>query len=374
MTNRRSFIKQAGLTSVAAAALPISSLLAASSPKLKILILGGTGFLGPHTVNAALARGHEITLFNRGKSDPDLFPELETITGDRLSDDINQLANRHWDWVIDTSAYFPRAVNRALQVLKNNIGQYMLVSTISVYADFSQPNMDETAAVGMLDNPHTEEITGNTYGPLKALCEQAAEEQLPGRVCTIRPGLIVGPRDKTDRFTYWPVRFKRGGQVLAPGDGQDYIQFIDVRDLAEWMIHCAENQVNGIFNAQTNGRDFTMSKLLNSCVETLNPDAQLNWVDSDFLEQHQVAPWRDMPVWIPAKGEYAGSGTMSAKKAHANGLKERPLKQIIADCYQWFSRLPTERQTQLRAGLAVDKETQVLAAWIKTQTLKTENK
>ena len=276
--------------------------------------------------------------------------------------------------MIDTSAYFPRAVNRALQVLKNNIGQYMLVSTISVYADFSQPNMDETAAVGTLDNPLTEEITGTTYGPLKALCEQAAEAQFPGRVCTIRPGLIVGPRDKTDRFTYWPVRIKRGGQVLAPGDGQDYIQFIDVRDLAEWMIHCAENQVNGIFNAQTNGRDFTMSKLLNSCVETLNPDAQLNWVDSDFLEQHQVAPWRDMPVWIPAKGEYAGSGTMSSKKAYANGLKERPLKQIIADCYQWFSRLPTERQSQLRAGLTIDKEIQVLAAWKKTQTIKTESK
>ncbi|TQV72427.1 NAD-dependent epimerase/dehydratase family protein [Aliikangiella marina] len=331
--------------------------------KLKILFLGGTGFLGPHTVNAAIAQGHEVTLFNRGKTNPEMFSELEKIKGDRNTADIQKLANRKWDVVIDTSAYYPRSVNMAMEVLKENISQYLLVSTISVYADWSKPGMDESTPVGTIEDPTVEEVNGQTYGPLKALCEQAAEKQMPGKVCTIRPGLIVGPRDKTDRFTYWPVRIKKGGDVLAPGDGSDFIQYIDVRDLAEWMVYCVEQNINGIFNAQTNGSDITMKQLLDTCVKVINPAANLVWADKAFLQEQEVAPWQEMPVWIPAEGEYGGSGMMSSAKAYANGLKERPMEVVIKDCYDWFTTLPEERQANLKWGIKAEKEAKVLGEW-----------
>jgi 2'-hydroxyisoflavone reductase len=374
MTTRRNFIKNASLTAVVASALPLSQMILASGKPnrpqkpLKILILGGTGFLGPHTVNAALAQGHSVTLFNRGKTNAHLFPQLEKIKGDRNSKDIEQLADRKFDAVIDTSAYYPRSVNLAMSVLKENIGQYLFVSTISVYSDWSKPGMDETAAVGTLNDETSEQVTGQSYGPLKALCEQAAEKHMPDRVATIRPGLIVGPRDKTDRFTYWPVRIKQGGKVLAPGDGSDFIQYIDVRDLAEWMVFCLENNINGVFNAQTNGRDITMKQLLQACVKNLNSKAELVWVDSEFLQAQNVAPWSEMPVWIPAQGDYAGSGMMSSKKAYANGLKQRDMNNVIKDCYDWFTSLPKERQAKLRAGISHDKEQKVLSAWQKHLT------
>jgi 2'-hydroxyisoflavone reductase len=368
MTNRRNFIKNASLTGAAMATLPMSSLISASGKKLNILILGGTGFLGPHTVNSALAQGHSVTLFNRGKTNPGLFSQLETIKGDRNTDDVKKLAGRKWDAVIDTSAYYPRSVNMALDVLKNNIKQYLLVSTISVYADWSKVGMDETSPTGKMADPSDEKITGESYGPLKALCEQAAQTQMPGKVSVIRPGLIVGPRDKTDRFTYWPVRIKKGGKILAPGDGSDFIQYIDVRDLAEWMIYCLEHKVLGIYNAQSNGGDITIGKLLKTCVEQLNPKAELVWVPTEFLEKHKVAAWQEMPTWIPAKGEYAGSGTMSSKKAYTNGLKERPIEKVVNDCYHWFTSLAKERQAKLKAGISPEKEAKVLKAWSENQS------
>ena len=363
MTNRRNFIKNASLTGAVIATLPLSSLVSAGGKKLNILILGGTGFLGPHTVNAALANGHTVTLFNRGKTNPGLFSQLETIKGDRNTDDVKKLANRKWDAVIDTSAYFPRSVNMALEVLKSNIKQYLFVSTISVYADWSKVGMDENSPTGKIDDPAEEKITGESYGPLKALCEQAAEKHMPGNVSIIRPGLIVGPRDKTDRFTYWPVRIKKGGKILAPGDGNDFIQYIDVRDLSEWMIHCLEHKILGTYNAQSNGADITIGELLKTCVAELNSKAELVWVPTDFLEKHEVAAWQEMPTWIPPKGEYAGSGTMSSKKAYANGLKERPMKKVVRDCYDWFVTLPEERQAKLKAGISAEKEKRVLKAW-----------
>ena len=359
---RRSLVKNsllAGLT----AALPFSSLIPAKAKKLKILILGGTGFLGPHTVNAALAQGHEVTLFNRGKSNPQLFSHLETIKGDRNTADIKRLAGRRWDAVIDTSAYFPRSVNLALEVLKKNIDHYLLISSISVYKDWSVAGMDENAPLASIKDSTTETINGETYGALKALCEQAAEKQMPGGVIQIRPGLIVGPRDKTDRFTYWPARVKKGGDFLAPGDGKDFIQYIDVRDLAEWMVLCLQKRLTGAFNAQTNGGDVTMGQLLKSCVETINPAARPVWVATDFLENHKVTPWQEMPVWIPATGEYAGAGQMSSQKAYANGLGQRELATVIQDCYNWFSGLPPERQVKLKAGISLEKESLVLKAW-----------
>jgi 2'-hydroxyisoflavone reductase len=363
MTSRRNFIKNASLSAVGLATLSASQAILATPKKLSILVLGGTGFLGPHTVNAAAAQGHQVTLFNRGKTNPNLFPELEKIKGDRNTDDIKKLAGRKWDVVIDTSAYYPRSVNLAMQVLKQNIKQYLLVSTISVYANWNKVGMDETTPVASIEDPSTEEITGTSYGPLKALCEQAAEKHLPGRVTVIRPGLIVGPRDKTDRFTYWPVRIKKGGRVLAPGNGSDFIQIIDVRDLAEWMVHCLNYNITGVFNAQSKGGDITIKQLLDTCVAELNPKAELVWVDTDFLQQQQVAAWQEMPTWIPAEGDYLGSGTMSSKRAFANGLKQRPLEETVNDCYQWFATLPQQRQATLRAGISAEKEAKVLEAW-----------
>ncbi|MDM3871425.1 NAD-dependent epimerase/dehydratase family protein [Porticoccus sp. W117] len=364
--NRRNFLKNASLVA-AAGALPLSSLLRAGDKKLNILVLGGTGFLGPHTVNAALAQGHNVTLFNRGKTNPELFKHLETVKGDRNTDAIKKLAGRKFDAVIDTSAYYPRSVDMAMDVMKDNIGQYLIVSTISVYANWAQVGMDESGEVGKLDDPTTEEVTGETYGPLKALCEQAAEKHMPGRVTVIRPGLIVGPRDKTDRFTYWPMRVHKGGEVLAPGDGSDHIQYIDVRDLGEWMIYCLENSVLGTYNAQTNGNDITIKQLLDTCVETINPSAKLVWVPTDFLQKHEVAPWQEMPVWIPPESDYAGAGSMSSEKAYQNGLKERPMKAVVKDCFDWFTSLPEERQQTLRAGISAEKEAGVLAAWKASQ-------
>ena len=355
------------MAGVALSSFALPQMVFSKGKKLNILILGGTGFLGPHTVNSAVSQGHTVTLFNRGKTNPNLFPDLEKIKGDRNTDDIKKLAGRKWDVVIDTSAYYPRTINLAMEVLKKNIKQYLLVSTISVYSDWSKVGMDETAPVGTIDDPTLGEITNTSYGPLKALCEQSAEKHMPGKVTVIRPGLIVGPRDKTDRFTYWPARIKKGGQVLAPGDGSDFIQFIDVRDLAEWMIHCVEKSIVGIYNAQSNGSDITIKSLLDSCVKSLNPKAELVWVPTEFLTQQQVAPWQEMPTWIPAEGDYAGSGMMSSKKAYANGLKQRDIDVIVKDCYDWFVTLPKERQQKLRAGISEEKEKKVLLAWEKSK-------
>ena len=373
MTLRREILKAMALTGLTATGLSMApGLLAGQASKarkpLKILFLGGTGFLGPHTVRAAQARGHQVTLFNRGKTNPGLFADLETIQGDRHTDDINQLRDRRWDAVIDTSSYFPRAVSSALSVLADNIDQYLLVSTISVYRDFARPGMDESAPLATLTDPDTEEVTGESYGPLKALCEQAARESLPDRSTIIRPGLIVGPGDKTDRFTWWPVRIKKGGEVLAPGSGDDFIQFIDVRDLGEWMVHCAENRIPGTFNAQSRAGDRTMADLLTGCQAALNPDARLTWVPGSFLARRNVAPWTEMPVWLPPDGDYAGVGQLSSEKAYAHGLGERKMADTIEDTWHWFAGLPADRRDKLRAGIAPDKEQQVLAAWHRQQS------
>jgi len=217
--------------------------------------------------------------------------------------------------------------------------------------------------VGTLEDETIEEITGETYGPLKALCEQSAERNLPGRTTVIRPGLIVGPLDRTDRFTYWPVRVKRGGEILAPGDGSDLIQFIDVRDLGEWIIHCIEQKVTGVFNADSQPGRLTMGKLLNGCLTVTGSDAELTWVDAAFLEEQGVQAWSDMPVWVPAQGEYAGFGQVSTAAAQAKGLKYRPLADTIGDTLAWFEEQPEERQAQLRAGISAEREAEVLAAW-----------
>ena len=222
---------------------------------LQILVLGGTGFLGPHFVEAARAKGHQLTLFNRGKSNPtrfsgEEFKDIEQLQGDRKSDLSALEGGRRWDAVLDTSAYFPADVTRSAQLLAKRVEQYVIISSISVYADNSTPGADETAALATIPDPGAaKEITGENYGALKALSEQAAQKELPGRTTVIRPGLIVGPGDHTDRFTYWPARAARGGEILAPGTPADPTQFIDVRDLAAFLLHAIENRTVGTLTA-----------------------------------------------------------------------------------------------------------------------------
>jgi 2'-hydroxyisoflavone reductase len=333
----------------------------ADSKKLKILVLGGTGFLGPPTVEYALSRGHIVTLFNRGKTNPQLFPGLEKLKGDR-DGNLSALVGRQWDAVIDTSGYVPRIVRASAELLAPNTGQYLFISSISVYADLAAPGMDETAALATIDDPTVEEITGATYGALKALCEQAVRETLPNRSTVVRPGLIVGPGDRTDRFTYWPVRIARGGDVLAPAPEGQFTQFIDVRDVAEFIVRCLETDTTGVFNADRPADSLTMGEMLGTCKQVSGSDARLVWVPWSFLEQQNVRPWADLPAWLPASME-AAFGRISTARATAAGLTIRPLDDTVSATLAWWKELPDDRQIGLRAGLPPERETAVLRAW-----------
>jgi len=332
---------------------------AAATP-LRILILGGTGFIGPHEVRYAQQRGHTLTLFNRGQTNPDMFPEVESLRGDR-DDDLAALEGREWDVVIDNSASIPRWVRQSAGLLSPAARQYIYVSSISAFADFSQPGMDETAAVATIEDPTVEEITGATYGALKALCEQEAEAAFPGRATIVRPGLIVGPGDPTDRFTYWPVRVDRGGEVMAPGEPEDPVQNIDARDLTAWMIRLAEENVTGVFSAT--GHAIGIGTMLTEMRDALSSDATFTWVDADFLDEHEVQPWGHMTTWVPPRDGYEGFGRVSIERALAAGLEFRPLGDTTRDTVEWWNSLDEERRATPRAGLPAERETEVLAAW-----------
>ena len=329
---------------------------------LKVLILGGTGFLGPQTVEAARRRGHTLTLFNRGKTHPGMFPDIEQIHGDRNTD-IKLLAGRNWDVVVDNCGYFPRQIREAAAVLKDAIKQYVFISSISVYKDNSKPGADETNPVGTIADENFEQITGESYGPLKALCEQAAEKAMPGRVTNIRPGLIVGPGDPSDRFTYWPVRIDRGGEVLAPGNPADPVQMIDARDLGEWVVKVIEDGTVGAFNAVGPTRELSIGDMLKACQAASSNKSTLTWADADFLEAQKVAAWSDMPVWVPPTGDMAGFARVSFAKAAAKGLRFRPIDDTVKATLAWFKSEPAERQAKLRAGLKPEREAEVLKAW-----------
>lgn len=329
---------------------------------MKILILGGTRFLGPALVEHALERGHTLTLFNRGKSNPHLFPDLEKLKGNRdpkIDEGLTALEGRRWDAVIDTSAYFPRWVRASAGLLAPNVTMYALISSISVYADFSKP-VDESTPVGTLEDETVEEITNTTYGPLKALCEQAAEKAMPGRVANVRPGLIVGPRDNSDRFTYWPERLDRGGEVLAPGDPDARTQFIDVRDLAAFVVKLLEDGHPGVYNATGPDYPLTLQEVLHGCKCVVGKAATFTWVDESFLRDNEVGPWMEMPLWIPGNDQIGIRRTI-VEKAVAHGLRFRPPADTIRDTLEWARTLPADREK--RAGLAPDKERKVLAKW-----------
>ncbi|MCY1046573.1 NAD-dependent epimerase/dehydratase family protein [Corallococcus sp. bb12-1] len=341
----------------------------AEEPKgkpLSILILGGTRFLGPALVERAQERGHTLTLFNRGKSNPGLFPNVEKLQGDRdptKGEGLKALEGRKWDVVIDTSGYYPRIVKASADLLAPNVGQYVFISSISVYKELTKSNLDETAPVATIDPSAKEEITEQSYGAFKALCEQAAEAAFPGRALNIRPGYIVGPDDGSDRFTYWPLRVARGGEVLAPGDGEDPVQFIDARDLAAFIIRNVERRTMGVFNVTGPTKPIKMRSFLESVREVTGSDARFTWVETPFLEQQKLMPIAEIPIWAARTGAEGGLGRVSIERAVQAGLTIRPLADTVRDTLTWFRTLPPERQDKQRAGIPADREREMLAAW-----------
>jgi 2'-hydroxyisoflavone reductase len=325
---------------------------------MKILILGGTKFLGRHLVDAALAAGHEVTLFNRGKTNPTLFPNVETIIGDREKD-LDWLAGREWDAVIDVAGYVPRIVRLSSEALKGHVKKYVFISSISVYAEFKKVGINEEDPVGKLENETMEEITGETYGPLKALCEKTVQEIYKGRALIIRPGLIVGPHDPTDRFTYWPMRVKRGGDMITPDKSQTPIQIVDVRDLSEFIIKLIEDNSSGIYNATGPDRELRMGEFLDVCKLVSGSMATFHWASAEFLKEHEVEPWSDMPAWIPDTQEDAGFSRVDVSRAIHAGLKFRPLEDTVRDTIQWAETRPENHEW--RAGLNPTKETILLS-------------
>jgi nucleoside-diphosphate-sugar epimerase len=325
---------------------------------MNILIIGGTRFLGRHLVEAALARGHKVTLFNRGKSNPNLFPELETILGDR-EHDIEKLSGREWDAVIDVAGYLPRIVRLSAQGLEKSVGRYVYISSISAYAGFQKVGIDESDPVATMEDDSVEEVTGETYGPLKVLCEKTVQEIYGERALIIRPGLIVGPHDPTDRFTYWPVRVKRGGEVMAPEKPDVPVQIVDVRDLSEFIIKLIEKHASGIYNATGPDYQLTLGEVLQACKRVSGSDASFQWASVDFLKQNNVGEWIDMPVWVPDNEENAGFSTVDVSKAMDAGLTFRPLEETIRDTIAWAETRPEDHEW--RAGLNPDKERTLLA-------------
>ncbi len=321
---------------------------------MKILLIGGTRFLGRHLVTSARARGHEITLFNRGKTNPDLFSRVKTIRGDREKD-LDQLSGQ-WDAVIDTCGYVPRVVNLSAEALKERVQQYVFISSISVYSDFSKIGINESSDLGTLSDESVEEITGETYGPLKVLCEKAVQEVFGARALIVRPGLIVGPHDSTDRFTYWPVRINKGGEVLTPERPDVLTQFIDARDLADFTIRLIEQNVSGVFNAT--GNPMTLNTLFETCKRVSKSNATFKWAPVDFLAKHNVSPWIDMPVWVPDSSEDAGFSRVDISKALSAGLKFTDLSETIRDTLKWEFERPENHEW--KAGLKPEREKELI--------------
>ncbi|HEY9087399.1 MAG TPA: NAD-dependent epimerase/dehydratase family protein [Anaerolineaceae bacterium] len=327
---------------------------------MRILILGGTRFAGRAMAAAALERGHQITLFNRG-STPGVFPEVEELHGDRALG-LDVLAGRTWDAVIDPSGYVPRVVGLAVDRLQGAVGQYVFISTLSVYADPSIAGQDEQGALAQMPDASLETVDETTYGPLKVLCERRVHNSFGAQALIVRPGLIVGPHDPTDRFTYWPVRVARGGEVLAPGTPERVIQYIDVRDLGEWVIRMVEQGSGGVYNAVGPAGPATMGALLETCRAVSRSDARFTWVPEDFLIQQQVGPWMEMPLWIPASApEMAGFFLFDSTRAVRHGLTFRALETTVSDTLAWANLRPADQQP--RAGMSAERESGLLALY-----------
>ena len=363
---RRDFIQQAALgvaaLSLGACASPSEDEVPKADRRLRLLILGGSGFIGPHQVRYALARGHEVTIFNRGLTNPGLFPHVENLIGDRQGD-LTALEGRSWDAVIDNSASTPSWVRRSAQLLGEATHVYLFTSTRSVYSDFSQVGMQVDGPVYTIGAGEIEDENRLHYGLRKSLCEQEARTIFGERTLVVRPGLIVGPGDPTDRFTYWPVRIERGGEVLAPGDGTDPCMYIDARDLAKWYVHLLEQDIHGTFNALGPDGGLPMIGLLYGIRAVVTSDVDFTWVNSAFLREHRVRSYTDLPLYTAAVGRRAGFARFDIRREVEAGLKLRSLAETTRDTLAWHAARPEEEREELRAGLRPDREAELLAAW-----------
>jgi len=324
---------------------PAAATPEAPSTPLRILVLGGTGFIGPHMVRRARERGHTITLFNRGKTNEDLFPDLETLIGDR-DGKLQALEGKKWDAVIDTSGYVPRHVRDSANLLKNGASQYLFISSVSAYANFDQPNITEDYPGGTIKDSTVEKITGETYGPVQVLCEKAVQEAFPNGAIVVRPGYIVGPGDSTDRWTYWPVRVAAGGEMIAPGETSHPIEIIDARDLAQFVVRALEQKSTGVFNAVGPAQPTPMGDMLNRLKAVTNSNATFTWVDAAWLESQKAT----FPIWNAPAGKYAHLHSVSNARAVAAGLTYRSFEETARDTLEWWNGLPEERRNAMRSG------------------------
>lgn len=370
MLRRRQFLAaaSAGVAAVAAGLGSNGTLAKSRAAKpLRILMLGGTRFIGIHMTRLALERGHEVTHFTRGRSGLGLFPSVRQLNGDR-NGQIDALASGEWDAVIDNSGYVPRHVRLSAELLAPRVRQYVFVSSISVYPDFSVPR-GEDSAVGKLDDETVEKVDGTTYGPLKALCEQAAERAFPGRSTILRPGLIVGPEDNTDRFTYWPARAARGGEFIAPVGPSEAIQVIDARDLAAFALRCIEERTMGVFNLVSAPGQFTIGDLVTESVRAAGrlakPAATPRplWLPLAFLDAQKIEGWSDLPVWSASRDGEAAFAATPVQRALAAGLSIRPMRSTVTDTLAWHLARPEAQRNALKAGLSAEREAAALAAW-----------
>jgi 2'-hydroxyisoflavone reductase len=331
---------------------------------MRLLVLGGTKFLGRGVVDAALASGHSVTLFNRGRTAPGVYPEVETLVGDR-NGDLDALSGREWDAVIDTCGYFPRVVRASAELLLGAVGHYLFLSSISVYDFPLPPWFDESAPLTALV-PDADAVTGETYGGLKVGCEDVVREVFGEACANVRPGLIVGPHDPTGRFTYWPVRIARGGDVLAPGDPERTVQIVDVRDLGEWLVRVAELRISGDYNATGPEPRLTMGEMLETCRAVAGSRGELVWASEEFLLEHGVGTWMELPLWV--SGEDGSFLEVDVSRAVAAGLRFRPLAETVADTLAWAAGGPPSGELASgmeigEAGMRPEREAELLAAW-----------
>jgi 2'-hydroxyisoflavone reductase len=346
---------------------------------MKVLILGGTRFLGKALTEEALKRGHEITLFNRGTNNG-AFSGVEQLIGNRDSD-VSQLKNRKWDVVMDTCGFAPHQIKKIAAVLGDNIEHYTYISSISVYKDWIPNNIKEHYHLQSMQADKLKAVEEGTispyeyYGALKVLCEAEAENHWPGRVLHIRAGLLVGPFDYTDRLPYWVKRVAKGGKVLVPGRKDRPVQLINVKDIAVWLFNMAEKRKAGTFNVTSPEEELTIEELLNTCKAVTNSDAEFIWTDEQFLMEHKVQPWTEMPLWIPEhfpiEGEtepWKGTFSISVEKAVTSGLSFRSLADTLIDIYQWEK----EREVkELKAGISQERELELLQSWFQKEKKKT---
>ena len=338
--------------------------LAAPAPK-RILILGGTGFLGPAIVEAARARGHTLTLFNRGRTRPGLFPDIEKRQGDRdplKGEGLKSLETGEWDAVIDDSGFYPRMVGASARLLASRVKHYLYLSSISAYREPSPVNGDETAPLAVLADPKVEEMgkSFENYGGLKAACEAAAEAALPGRTTVVRPGFIVGPDDPSGRFTYWPVRFDKGGEIAVPGAPTDPLQLIDVRDLAAWLVLLVEQGTMGRFNALGPEQPMAWGRVVQACQKATSTAGTVTWIPGEFVARQEDL---NFPIWAPYLGDTKGFHTWQNRRAVQAGLKFRPVEQTVADTLAWYQGQLKEEQGRVKLAFTAEQEAEMLKRW-----------